>query len=222
MNSRFCSTDLWFKTKKYERFWNVYNKCMIYAHQDVLSRCYETGNELAATLYGMVREPLPQTYSEFCETSKRIRRRKKKRKRKKKNNELKNAAPLPPPPPVEESVFVLTDDDTLQVKLQEQMKIEDIDIDDEYLTFMKTNLMHRLKWQQVKKEKLEEEEETYSDIEKREHPDVTREKNMKELYGDSAAQVHGMETALQLSFDRISTLYKPSIYPNIPVKLRFD
>lgn len=64
-------------------------------------------------------------------------------------------------------MFVLTDDDTLQVRLQEQMKIEDSEVDDEFLTFLKTSLTHRLKWQQVKKEKKEEEEETFSDFEKR-------------------------------------------------------
>ncbi|XP_064481289.1 gem-associated protein 8-like [Ornithodoros turicata] len=42
---------------------------------------------------------------------------------------------------------------------------------------------------------------------------------MKELYGSSAAMVHGMETAMQLSFDRFCDLQQPRHWPNIPLKL---
>ncbi|KAG0445126.1 hypothetical protein HPB47_019480 [Ixodes persulcatus] len=42
---------------------------------------------------------------------------------------------------------------------------------------------------------------------------------MKSLYGKSAAMIHGMETAMQLSCDRFRDTKQPKHWPNIPLKL---
>ncbi|CAN7976456.1 unnamed protein product [Ixodes persulcatus] len=41
----------------------------------------------------------------------------------------------------------------------------------------------------------------------------------KSLYGKSAAMIHGMETAMQLSCDRFRDTKQPKHWPNIPLKL---
>lgn len=42
---------------------------------------------------------------------------------------------------------------------------------------------------------------------------------MKQLYGQSAAMIHGMETAMQLSYNRFCDQQQPKHWPNIPLKL---
>ena len=45
---------------------------------------------------------------------------------------------------------------------------------------------------------------------------------MQELYGAGAAMIHGMETAMQLSFDRNTDRYKPRPWPALPLNIQFD
>ena len=61
----------------------------------------------------------------------------------------------------------------------------------------------------------------FNDILFQEHPDDIRNRKMKVLYGEHASQIHAKETAMQLSFVRISTLRQPVLWPNIPLKLKF-
>lgn len=42
---------------------------------------------------------------------------------------------------------------------------------------------------------------------------------MKELYGTGAAMIHGMETSLQLTFDRNCDRKQPKLWPSIPINL---
>ncbi|XP_067118810.1 gem-associated protein 8-like [Centruroides vittatus] len=48
---------------------------------------------------------------------------------------------------------------------------------------------------------------------------MQRTKQMKKLFGKSAAKIHGMETAMQLTFDRYCDLKQPKLWPNIPLSL---
>ncbi|XP_022254869.1 gem-associated protein 8-like isoform X2 [Limulus polyphemus] len=50
-------------------------------------------------------------------------------------------------------------------------------------------------------------------------PSTNRTKEMKELYGKAAPTIHGMETAMQLSFDRFCDTKWPKLWPNIPLKM---
>jgi len=45
---------------------------------------------------------------------------------------------------------------------------------------------------------------------------------MRELYGAGAAMIHGMETAMQLSFDRNTDRHKPRPWPALPLNIQFD
>ncbi|XP_033100479.1 gem-associated protein 8-like [Anneissia japonica] len=52
-----------------------------------------------------------------------------------------------------------------------------------------------------------------------ERPGQRRLKEMQELYGEHAAMIHGMETALQLQFDRACDKKQPSHWPVIPLNV---
>jgi len=45
---------------------------------------------------------------------------------------------------------------------------------------------------------------------------------MHELYGTGSAMIHGMETAMQLSFDRNTDRYKPRPWPALPLNIQFN
>ncbi|XP_072039736.1 gem-associated protein 8-like [Amphiura filiformis] len=53
----------------------------------------------------------------------------------------------------------------------------------------------------------------------KERPGVRRIVEMKELYGRHAAAIHGMETAIQLQFDRNYDRKKPALWPIVPLKM---
>jgi hypothetical protein len=46
-----------------------------------------------------------------------------------------------------------------------------------------------------------------------------RSEEMKLMYGEAAPMILGMETAMQLSFNRNCDLKQPKPWPNIPLKL---
>ncbi|XP_042190649.1 gem-associated protein 8 [Callorhinchus milii] len=52
-----------------------------------------------------------------------------------------------------------------------------------------------------------------------ERPGERRVVEMKRLYGESAAKIQGMETAMQLTFDRKCDKKQPKYWPVIPLKL---
>ena len=54
-----------------------------------------------------------------------------------------------------------------------------------------------------------------------ERPGVRRTTEMKQLYGAGAAMIHGMETAMQLNFDRNCDLKQPKLWPNLPLTIKF-
>ncbi|KAM4699002.1 gem-associated protein 8 [Discoglossus pictus] len=52
-----------------------------------------------------------------------------------------------------------------------------------------------------------------------ERPGERRREEMKKLYGEDAAKIQGMETAMQLNFDRHCDKKQPKYWPIIPLKL---
>ncbi|KAL3880844.1 hypothetical protein ACJMK2_033050 [Sinanodonta woodiana] len=56
----------------------------------------------------------------------------------------------------------------------------------------------------------------------KERPGTRRTAEMKLLYGKNAAMIHGMETALQMTFDRNIDVKQPKLWPNMPLHLAFN
>lgn len=52
-----------------------------------------------------------------------------------------------------------------------------------------------------------------------ERPGERQGAEMKKLYGEDAAKIQGMETAMQLTFDRNCDKKQPKYWPVIPLKL---
>lgn len=52
-----------------------------------------------------------------------------------------------------------------------------------------------------------------------ERPGERRSAEMKRLYGENAARIQAMETAMQLNFDRNQDRIQPKYWPVIPLKL---
>jgi gem associated protein 8 len=44
---------------------------------------------------------------------------------------------------------------------------------------------------------------------------------MTKIYGKGAAMIHGMETALQMTYDRSVDIRQPPCWPNMPLKIVF-
>ncbi|XP_010884943.2 gem-associated protein 8 [Esox lucius] len=66
--------------------------------------------------------------------------------------------------------------------------------------------MHRVSWRS-------------SALPPSERPGQRRGVEMKKLYGENAAKIQGMETAMQLTFDRNCDRKQPKYWPVIPLKL---
>jgi len=54
-----------------------------------------------------------------------------------------------------------------------------------------------------------------------ERPGVKRTAEMQWLYGSGSAMIHGMETAMQLTYDRNNDRKQPKLWPNLPLNIKF-
>ncbi|KAF2367622.1 Gemini of Cajal bodies-associated protein 8 [Trinorchestia longiramus] len=105
-------------------------------------------------------------------------------------------------------------------------------VSEEFLAFMQQTIRHKEEWSKKKAAVLlqraaaagsalisqQGDEITLQ----KEHPDVVRSREMKALYGAAAPQLHAMETAVQLAFDRIATRHHAKVWPNIPINIMFS
>lgn len=55
----------------------------------------------------------------------------------------------------------------------------------------------------------------------KERPGLRRTTEMTQIYGKGAAMIHGMETALQMTYDRNIDIKQPPFWPNMPLKIIF-
>ena len=55
-----------------------------------------------------------------------------------------------------------------------------------------------------------------------ERPGQRRLEEMRELYGAGSAMIHGMETAMQLTFDKNCDRKQPRLWPALPLNIKFN
>jgi len=109
-----------------------------------------------------------------------------------------------------------------------------MEITEEMLEFFATSQKHRMERDMKKKQDEEEKEDVHVNIEQvvsgqqapsinapTEQPGLRRTEELKVLYGRDAAMIQGMETALQLTFERITDKCQPKLWPNMPLKINF-
>jgi len=117
---------------------------------------------------------------------------------------------------------------------EESCEQVEMEITDEMMKFFATSQKHKLERDQKKKEAGKEAEDVHINIEQvvsgqqapsssapAEQPGLRRNAEMKVLYGSDSAMIHRMETALQLTFDRITDKCQPKLWPNMPLKITF-
>jgi len=110
----------------------------------------------------------------------------------------------------------------------------EMEMTDEMVKFFTASLKHRMERDNQKKDEENIEEENHVNIEQvvvghqapsisapTEQPGVRRTSELKILYGSNAPMIHGMETALQLNFDRFTDKCQPNLWPNMPLKICF-
>nr|XP_053649588.1 gem-associated protein 8-like isoform X2 [Cherax quadricarinatus] len=237
---------LWYSDAKYGQFWQHYNTMIMTAHHDAIVKARYVAAHTKAALSNLSSMYLHANNSQdrhsenfsvkkHCSSScstrnsaeiARANRNRQKRKRKMRNRRLRELAS-------NNNQGGLSDTELLHSQMSQGMHIEDADeegmeVTDDFLKFLEQSEKHREQWK-VKKKKLKcisgsisPSEEPLGDGGSREHPDTIRSREMQQLYGQASARIHAMETALQLSFDRFSTLHQPQYWPNIPINVIFS
>ncbi|XP_076047744.1 gem-associated protein 8-like isoform X2 [Oratosquilla oratoria] len=189
----------WYEHPKYQRFW-AYYRAMMPMVKDPKST-------------NMFIPPLPVKISPWPKRPRsRLRNRiHQKRRRKKKRKKAKEQ---------------MSDSESLQAQICSSMVIEDDeDIDDDFLAFIAKGQEHREEWKEYKAQQMgnsvfEVKPSSGSKVDKV-HPDIVRREEMGKIYGVASPQIHAMETAMQLSFERISVNETPALWPNIPINIMF-
>ncbi|XP_046354082.2 gem-associated protein 8-like [Haliotis rufescens] len=112
----------------------------------------------------------------------------------------------------------------------------ELEITDEMLDFFATSQKHRKQREAEKKEEIAREKKdkriNIEDVRGQqrertseapsERPGLRRTSEMKLLYGKGAAMIHGMETALQMTYDRHLDANQPKYWPNMPLRVHFS
>ncbi|XP_069129706.1 gem-associated protein 8-like [Argopecten irradians] len=114
-----------------------------------------------------------------------------------------------------------------------ESEVFEMEITDDMVEFFAKSEQHKKERDAKKTEK--EEEDNRLDLEgakatksapttaaPQERPGVRRTQEMVLLYGKGAAMVHGMETAMQMSYDRNMDILQPKYWPNMPLKISFS
>ncbi|KAJ8410136.1 hypothetical protein AAFF_G00211770 [Aldrovandia affinis] len=94
--------------------------------------------------------------------------------------------------------FAQTEKHREELKKQQEMEQEDVYV-------LADQDLHRVSWSGA--------------VPPSERPGERRGAEMKKLYGEEAAKIQGMETAMQLTFDRNCDRKQPKYWPVIPLKL---
>ncbi|GFR94934.1 gem-associated protein 8-like [Elysia marginata] len=125
-----------------------------------------------------------------------------------------------------------TGGDIVQEEEGEEVEME---ITEDMMEFFATSLKHRMERDMAKSNSTDaKEKESMVNIEDapagqtgpstappQEPPGARRAQEMKQLYGAGAPMIHGMETALQMAFDRTQDKFQPKLWPNMPLKIVF-
>ncbi|KAK6642120.1 hypothetical protein RUM44_013843 [Polyplax serrata] len=92
------------------------------------------------------------------------------------------------------------------------------EMSDEMIKFFQESFKHKM---DLKKEKKQEEDRIEVDkkVMELQFTKLRRVSEMKLLYGDDAPKIIGMETAVQLSFNKYCDMKGPKYWPNIPLNL---
>ncbi|KAL8573238.1 hypothetical protein ACOMHN_006649 [Nucella lapillus] len=210
----------------YRTVLNQYNNTLSHMHPHTAAGQSPANNSQATPVF---KKPV---------SKKTVRNRKARRRRKiakKRNQEAVKSAELTGR---DSTLSQLSEDDdgtgeTTESAAEGAVKEEDMEITDEMLDFFAHTHRHKQEREALKKSNDGGNEEKHVNIEESEEknertesapaerPGSKRTTEMRLLYGKGAAMIHGMETALQMTFDRNIDVLQPSFWPNMPLRVLF-
>ncbi|XP_074651736.1 gem-associated protein 8-like isoform X2 [Tubulanus polymorphus] len=209
----------WYENPNFSRYWAHYNYVMSWCHQQRETLRTLQHQQIWPRNDAALRETTSKSFQQYSQRTGR-KKRKKGSARKSRRNQTA----------VEEIPKDESDEDSYEMEITEEM-----------MNFFSISKKH--KEEKRKKEKAqntddtETEDDKYINIEAvntqkgqanisskapRERPGARRTNEMKILYGRGAAMIHGMETAMQLTFDRNCDIRQPKMWPHMPLHIKFD
>lgn len=205
--------DLWYAHPVYSRYWQHYQQAINWhqRHKQAYKRALEAG--YMQSLFFMHPSAV-QRYSDWQADESRV------------NNHGDRATH-------ENQQIVDSDSETDESSDESQIEcnVSNMDISEELRQYFKQTEQHReklKKQQQMDAEELDSYVLADQDLHRvsrqsilppSERPGETRTVEMKKLYGKDAAKIQGMETAMQLTFDRNCDKKQPKYWPVIPLNL---
>ncbi|CAG5123250.1 unnamed protein product [Candidula unifasciata] len=194
------SSTKWYQASCFNRYWSHYRFVMEWYHVHV-----RAVKALQAQMFGGWGYPQqwhPQQVNE--RNAKRNRRSRRARRRRRRRSESSSFAARAQDPSLTcKTANHESDDEDIEMNFTNEM-----------LEFFATSYKYKLERDKA------EEDETISSA-PTERPGVRRTEEMKELYGIGAPMIQGMETAMQMTYDRFLDRFQPSPWPNMPLKITF-
>ncbi|XP_046388533.1 gem-associated protein 8-like [Ischnura elegans] len=92
----------------------------------------------------------------------------------------------------------------------------DSDVDHDLLEFFKQSMTHKM---ELRARRKASEESDWTDSSSMKKSGSVRSEEMRLLYGKNSAMIHGMETAMQLTFERNCDILNPVLWPVLPLKM---
>nr|XP_005168438.1 gem-associated protein 8 isoform X1 [Danio rerio] len=210
------SRELWFAHDVYSRYWQHYQQAMNWNQKH--KRAYRSALEAGyfQTLYSMNPSATMQCYSDW-HGNECLKNSHRDRLKEKRENEITGSDSEIEEESSDESqlecdvsnmdiseelrqYFAQTERHRQELKKQQQMEAEQ---QDSYI--LADQDLHRVSWR--------------STLPPSERPGERRTAEMKKLYGKDAAKIQGMETAMQLTFERNCDKKQPKYWPVIPLNL---
>ncbi|XP_050415727.1 gem-associated protein 8 [Patella vulgata] len=239
--SRHCRPDMsspyWYNDKCFARYWRHYHQVMgwyqkhLNVYKSMQQQCYSDSSTFRP-YQSRRRNNQPKEHNHHHHHHHRTkRRRRSKHKSKKLCESDREAGESSSVGNQEEPMSGTEAGEAVGTSEKEEFEME---ITDDMLQFFAHSQQHRKERDMKKDDELEDDSRSnvrvnIEDVHKqmptveapKERPGVRRTAEMKMLYGKGAAMIHGMETALQMTYDRNIDVQQPKVWPNIPLRITF-
>ncbi|KAH9499510.1 Gem-associated protein 8 [Bulinus truncatus] len=219
----------WYQAKCFDHYWTHYNFVMKWYRQHI--NAAKTFQMNADKTWPFFQQSNNHISNRRVRHGSGRRKRLSKNARKRKNAKLVQPSQPHDSPAVKDSNSRKKKAFSVSSKNTEEDEDIEMEVTEEMVQFIEISLKHKLERDSLKKNSGDAED-TNIEIAKTgknypttlaptERPGIRRAAELKELYGAGAAMIHGMETALQMTFDRDLDRFKPKLWPNMPLKIMF-
>ncbi|RUS90285.1 hypothetical protein EGW08_001974 [Elysia chlorotica] len=233
------SSSQWYEAGCFSRYWSHYGFVMAWyrAHMDAVHRLHRDMQERHGTAgYQASLHCRGQRVSSSGRLNRRAKRRARNRRSAKAKRKAAKSADENEGINKKAGGGICSLSNTDKPNLVGEEDEMEMEITEDMMAFFKTSLKHRMERDNAKSGTGtgETECEARVNIEDacvgqagpstappQERPGARRAQEMKQLYGTGAPMIHGMETALQMTYDRTQDKFQPKLWPNMPLKIIF-